>query len=118
MGESLTWRPEEPQAPNLPLKPNLNQALRAKELETSHRTFRGKGTREVVVGIEEQDNTRLEVGEYLLLEEGEDPYIKTLDGIGNTGNGMKYKHLDQEPKETNRDGRKIQGVIIRIIEII
>ena len=118
MGESLTWRPEEPQAPNLPLKPNLNQALRAKELETSHKTFRGKGTREVVVAIEEQDITRLEVGEHLLLEEGEDPHIKTLEEIENIGNGMKNNHPDQEPEEINRDGRKIQGVIIRIIEII
>ena len=68
--------------------------------------------------VEEQNNTRIEVEEYLLLEEGEDPHIVTLDGLRNTRNGMKFKHLDQEPTEANRDGRKTHGVIAGVIETI
>ena len=68
--------------------------------------------------VEEQNSTRIEVEEYLLLEEGEDPHIVTLDGLRNIKNGIKFKHLDLEPTEASRDGRKTHGVIAGVIETI
>ena len=103
MGEDLLGRSEDPQALNLHLAP------KAKYLETSPLTFRGKKTIEAGAEVEVQDSTNLEVGEDLPLGEGEDPPTKNLTGRGTIRSGMTTSHLALELIETSRDGRKIPG---------
>ena len=68
---------------------------------------------------EDLDTINLEVGEDLLLGEGEDPQIETEIVIGteNTGCGMRSKPLDQGqelgPTKIIRSGRKTPGKIIK-----
>ena len=108
MGEDLTWRPGDHQAPNQLLNP-------AKYPETSHKTFRGRKAirTNIEVEVEGQDNINLGVEEDPPLEVEEDPHIETLGGTKSTENGMSSSHPAQEPTKIRIDGRKIPGLTTR-----
>ena len=63
--------------------------------------------------IEAQDTINPEVGEDLLLGEGEDPQIEIMKEIKNIKSGMRNKLLGQglglDPTKNSKDGRKAPG---------